>query len=179
MAVKDWITFPRTEDGWHTRANAWMNELRDCVTTNVVSIATNTSDIADIGVWSDWDPNVGGLTFSVESGRQTQTGKHVTVLYRGTISGVDGAGTFITFTLPVAMTNFVTGDILAWGEAVYQDVNTVYIGKPRSDSSTVISIRPPQSEGLGNGAWRSDGTQPVATFSAGDILSFALTYEAA
>lgn len=168
----DWGPFGR-------RILEWWNTLADFVNQLRTDADTNASDIAAIEAVTSWDPGVTGLTFSTESGSYQRSGDWITAVYRGTISGVDGAGTFITFTLPAAMTGFVTGDILSWGEAAYQDVNTVYIGKPRADSSTVVSVRPQQADGIGTGAWRSDGAQPVATFSAGDVLSFAITYRAA
>lgn len=166
--VPDWgMAFGR-------RLQEYLNSTRRAIDA---TLATLRTDVDNIGMWADWTPSVSGLTFSAESARYRQDGKTITVEYRGTISGVDGAGTFITFTLPVAMANVVVGDILSWGEAVYQDVNTVWVGKPRVDSTTVMSIRPQAGDGLGTGAWRSDGTQPVVVFSSGDILSFSMTYE--
>ncbi len=173
--ISDAPTPPSDWGGYGRRILEWWNTLADFVNQLRTDTDTNTTAVEDAVVWQDFTPSFGALTFSASTARYARVGKMIHVEFRGTISGT--AGDFYSITLPVAMANGVSGDILSWGEWVYQDVNTVYVAKPFvSVGGTSVSARPIQADGLGNGAWRVTGNQPVAPAS-GDVVSFSMTYE--
>lgn len=172
MAIKDWITFPRTGDGWHTRANAWMNELKDCVTTNVTNIAANTANIAAIGTAEAFTPVWTNVTMSSTTGVKVVDGDRVYFFAEGVISVIPTG--FVVVDLPelphATMVEHEVGSIVWLGEDVTN--GDTYTGFGFTGGAGNLSARIGSSAGAA-GAWQ------VATpfvWAVGDLITVSGTY---
>jgi len=178
MAVPDWLGFPKEGDDaprWGLRANAWMNELRGCVTdlsTRVgVLEATPTG-----GTWAAYTPTVTGLSMTGQTSRYTTVGKLCVVTYLAEV--VSSSNTFVTVSLPVNAASHLVGRT-GHGQAYADDIssNLRYEGIIRFDSATTLSFRYPNFTNFATTAWHGNSPAQPHAWAGGDFLDFTLSYE--
>lgn len=157
MAINDWIGFPRDETGWHTRANAWMNEIKDLL---------NPDDVGTLGAQQSFSANFVGAPLSSSVSFFVPVGDLAYVVFRGALSGA-------MTTAPVFDLPFTSPDNGALvGRWVAQDISpyTIYdaVGLCFS-AGTKIAQRRVDNTGAALSAWSN--TVPF-TWAAGDTIAY-------
>lgn len=192
MTVRDWLTFPKEHDwttwsGWGLRANAWMNELVDCVGDILTRLGTAETELDDLTA-SHRDVS-GDLTFTgfptnssnIEARFIDHENGFATLIVKAIATGA-GTAVAIDVTLPEDATADIR-DAKGMGVVQFTDVSAT----PDQDVAGTIKI---EADGQSITFWEmptsaAPANEAVfvgttifggAAIASGDIMSFNLTY---
>lgn len=148
---------------------------------DVASTIDPSGTYAPLGAYSAYTPTIKGgattVTTSALVARYTQNGKWVHAYGKATVSSAGGTNGAITVTVPVAANT--SSDVYPCGTGDVQDISN---GSGRWRSLTANIVTTSGYIRFFRDAVITDvevGANPAFTLASGDVIAWAITYEAA
>ena len=177
MTIKDWITFPRTEDGWPTKANAWMNDLVQFSRDLATRLTTAEADIVALesaGTYVDFTAQLFNFTGTENYSRVDLDGDRVHFYGRITLDAAPTGVMGIKLPYDPAEDNET-----AAGQVIARNGTTIYLGVPILQATgTFFQVQGVDDLGSVNRFWSSVGAVPLM-WASGHTITWSFVYERA